>query len=155
MANTRWLLSLQNVFMEPQLLDNLREPLEIDRFNDVVAGPKFITFLKIWIVAGGAEHHDRNHSRPRVAFDPAQDVDAVDLGKFEIEQDEFRTPLLSTVVGGEHLQRLGSIVCHPDRVEGVVLPDHPDRQFSVPGVIFDEQDLPRLHGHVASPSRSE
>ncbi len=118
---------------------------EVDRLGDVVVGPGVETDD---LVLGRVErrlHDDRDERQGLIALDAPRDLEPVELGKHDVEQNEIRERLRRTsgcTAGrgerGDDRQGLLSIVRHdrgvPARLEPVAQDGHVVR------IVVDDQD---------------
>ena len=76
------------------LVDDVEELLQVERLRQVVvdAGVAEPTSLPRRRV--GREDHDRDVDGPRIALEPLEHLEAVDVGEVDVEQDEVRAVLL-------------------------------------------------------------
>src|SRR6185437_8188602 len=137
------------------LIDRPVELLEIDRLHDVGIGAELVGLAEVALFPRRGQHHHRDRPGARVAFDLLQHFGAVDLGQFQIEQQDDRRGAhvrLAVRAGAEQIvERLGPVAQHPDRVGEIAFAQRADRQLDVVGIVLDQHDFDRIHG--ARPDR--
>ena len=118
---------------------------EVDRLGDVVVGPGVETDD---LILGRVERRlndDRDEGQRLIALDAPGDLEAVDLGEHDVEQDEVRERLrrsgrriLRCGEGGDNRQGFLTIVCHDRGVSARLEPVAQDHH--VVRVVVDDQD---------------
>src|SRR5882762_2865480 len=73
---------------QTELLNRVDQLLEVNRLDDVGIDPKLIALHEVLLFAGGGEDDDRNRFHLFVALDLAKHLHAIDLGHFQVEQDD-------------------------------------------------------------------
>ena len=68
--------------------DRLEEVVDAVGLGDVGVGPDAEALDAVVGVVQGGEHHDRGEHRRAVGPEPAADVEAVDVGQHQVEQDD-------------------------------------------------------------------
>src|SRR5689334_13049021 len=148
-ARWRWLVQDQPV--QAQLPHRFDELLEVDRFADVAVGAESVTRDEVPLLTRRGQDHHGQETGAVVGTDAAQDLEPVDLGELEIEEDDFRCYRATGMRARaeEEVEGFGAVVGHLDLVLNVVLSEGATRQRLVVGVVFDEQDhvLGRFPGH--------
>src|SRR5439155_5233936 len=81
--------------IQPQLLDHDVKFVKIHRLAQIAVDAQLIAADKVLLLGGGGEHDHRDGSRVGVAFDDAQNFQAIELGQLEIEQNEPRMTVLA------------------------------------------------------------
>jgi hypothetical protein len=119
----------------PHARDQLARP---ERLGHVVVGAHLETDHDVRFLALGGQHHDRRPARLLALAQAAADLEAVQPGQHQVQQDQLRLPAdglleaLLAVRRGEDAEALAL----------EVVPDHLDDV----GVVLDDQDRRFRHG---------
>ena len=76
--------------VETKLSDRVHELIEIDGLADVAVGPEIVALDPIPVLVRGGEDDHGDPLGARVGANPLQDLQTVDLGQLEIQQDDGR-----------------------------------------------------------------
>ena len=115
-----------------------------ERLGEVVVRPELQAQQLVEFVVAGSDHHDRDRGRRRVGAQVAGDVEPIESGQAEVQDDEVGAPLADrgegagSVAHGEHRE--------PGMLE-IVAGEGGDPRF----VIDDEDGLHGRGGIVARP----
>src|ERR1043166_4811624 len=124
------------------------ESLEVHRFDDVAVFPQLVALHDVLLFFRRGEYDNWNTLGARIALDPPQHFDAIDLRQFEIEKDNFRAVLdfASGVraFAKNKLDRFGAVACDLDSIAEFGFTQGALGQFQILGCIFDDQYLNRI-----------
>src|SRR5690242_5387489 len=81
---------VQHQPVQPQLLRSFHELHEVHRLADIAVGSQLVTGDHVSLFIRGSEHHYRNQFGTGILPQPAQHLQSVYLGQFEVEQDQLR-----------------------------------------------------------------
>ncbi len=70
------------------LLDHVVEAVEAGGLDDVGVGVQFVAALDVAGVPGGGQDHHRDDPQVRVSLDLGQDVQAVQAGQVQVQEDQ-------------------------------------------------------------------
>src|SRR5258708_35829511 len=73
---------------ETQLPDWLDELFKVDRLDNVTVDAELVTLGDVPVFTGRGQDHYRDHLGARVSPDLRQDLETIDLGQFQVKQDE-------------------------------------------------------------------
>src|SRR5689334_3270616 len=121
----------------------MNEFFEADGFDHVRVHAEVVTVHQVLFLARGGEHNDGNAAQFFRSANNAEHLQAVDLGKFEVEEHDGRVSFLTIGPGSlaqQVVQSLLTVSCR-DHVIGQVgtFKSH-QGQFQVFRIVFDEQD---------------
>src|SRR6266700_8172269 len=139
----RWLVQEQPVHAEGP--GRLLELIEVDRLDDVAVDAQPVALDQVTLLARRGQHHDRDGAGPLVLLDPLQNLEAVDEGQLDVEQDHVR--LVFDVARGvatraeDVLERLLPVAHDLDPVRQVIPAQLVEGQRLVVGVVLEHQDV--------------
>src|SRR5207244_10345281 len=139
----RWLVQKQPVHAEGT--GRLLELIEVDRFDDVAVDAQPVALDQVALFARRGQHDDRDGAGSLVRLDPLENLQAVDIGQLDIEQDHVR--LFLDIARGvatrteDVLDRLLPVAHDPDPVRQVILCELVEGQRLVVGVVLDHEDV--------------
>jgi len=116
-----------------------------DGLADVGVGTEAVGGVEVCVLFGGGEDDDGDQPGALVGADTADDFEPIDLGKFQVEQDERRLIQVIVALSEKNGEGFGAVADDGYRVENVVFLECPDGEVPVVGVVLDEQDLLVIH----------
>ena len=138
--------------VHPELGDRAREGGEVDRLAHVAVRAGLVAAQHVLVLARRGEDDHGDEPGARIGAYAVQHVDAVELGKLEIEQDHggHRRRLAPGVLARseQEVDRFLAVPRDDDAVGDVGLSQRAQRQLLVVRVVFDEHD--RLFHHPST-----
>src|ERR1700730_1053159 len=141
--------------VEPHLLHGVAELLEVHGLHDIAVDAQAVALDEVTLLARGGHHDHGDHAGRRIRLDASEDLEPVDLGQLEVQEDHLRPiVLLAACVGAaaeDVVQGLRPVPHDVDPVRQVVLAEGVEGQLDVVGIVLDEEDLDDLIGHAPPP----
>lgn len=139
---------VDNPPVEPQLPDDICKIIEFHRFYDEAVHAEVITLHDIPLFTGGGQDHDGNAPGLRVTLQPFEDLDTIDPGELQIEEDDRGFVVdISSPVGAcakNVIESLFAIPCDMDSVRKVAPLEDMEDELDIIGVVFDDEYLCRF-----------
>jgi hypothetical protein len=113
------------------------EVIEIYRLADVAVDAELVAADDVAFFIGGGENDDWQHARGLTFADAPEDLQALDLGKLEIKEDDLGT---EGILAEEQVDRFFAVAGNAHVIGNVGLFESPNGEQFVVGVVFNEKD---------------
>jgi len=128
--------------IEPELAHGFDERVEIHRLAHIAVDAELIAGDDVALFVRRGEDGYRQQRGAGIGAQALQDLQAVDLGQLEIEQDQLRLDqgIAPGMVAGakQIIQRLGAIARDDDLVQNIALAQRAQRKRLVVRIVFHQ-----------------
>jgi hypothetical protein len=118
---------------------------EINGFDDVAVDAESVALDDIGLFAGGGQHDHGDGGGTGIILDLAQNLEAVDLGKFEIHEDEpggvFDFSGGVGAAAANKVEGLDAIAGDVKTGGGLQFAESVERHVEIVGIILDEEEV--------------
>ena len=117
-----------------------RKFIKIYGFNNVTIRSKVVAFDKIYLLLRRGQNHDGEATGSFISTDSLKNLEAVELGQFDVEQNDLRQSGFATckfTFAKEKVECLFTVSSYGNLIGDLTLAYGPDRQELIILVIFD------------------
>ena len=131
--------------VESEVLHGFGKQTEINGFDDVAVDAESVALDDIGLFAGGGQHDHGDGGGAGIILDLAQNLEAVDLGKFEIHEDEPGDAFDSSggvgAAAEDKIEGLDAIAGDVKTRGGLQFAKSVERHVEIVGIILDEKQV--------------